>query len=153
MNGQQSHVLISHAAFHQMVPCCICSASEIWSDIHIHKNVSVYFSLFQVFGYKGHTPNNNSIWSGTLNIAVFWSLTPCNIVGASWCIRGNCIHHQDGSYTLMETAGFSEMLVQVNHMTWCYNPEACDHQYTSSLQSFNGKKWISHELRMSMALL
>ena len=32
-------------------------------------------------------------------------------MGASWCIRGNCIHHQDGSYTLMETAGFCEKFV------------------------------------------
>jgi hypothetical protein len=83
---------------------------------HIHKNFSVYSSLFQAFGYKGHTPNNNTIWSGTLNIAVFRSLTTCNVVEASWCIRGNFfLHHQDGSYTLLETAGFCEKFMNSDY--------------------------------------
>jgi len=86
---------------------------------HIHKNVLVYPNLFQAFGYEGHTPNNNFIWSGTLNIAVFWNLTPCNVVEASRCIRGNSfLHHQDGSYTLMETAGFCEKFIKSVGLFW-----------------------------------
>jgi hypothetical protein len=46
-----------------------------------------------------------------------------------------------------------EMSVTVHCSTWCNNPEAFDHQYTSSIQSFRGKKRISHELHVSMALL
>lgn len=61
VNGHQSHVLISHAAFHQMVPFTRVQQVKFEVISHIHKNVLVYPNLFQAFGYEGHTPNNNFI--------------------------------------------------------------------------------------------
>jgi hypothetical protein len=68
------------------------------------RNVGIYRRV--------HTAPKPRRTTSSLNMTIFWDVTPCSLVDTDRCLRGAyCLHHQGDC---------SETSVSIYQTTWCY---------------------------------